>query len=47
LLGGSLNSVIFELVPFPALRVAVARRCSHLNGRFEDYWDGRREARAA
>ena len=24
-----------------------ALRCSHLNGRFEDYWEGRREARAA
>jgi len=25
----------------------LALRCSHLNGRFEDYWEGRREARAA
>jgi hypothetical protein len=25
----------------------LALRCSHLNGRFEDYWDERREARAA
>jgi len=25
----------------------LALRCSHLNGLFEDYWDGRREARAA
>ena len=25
----------------------LALRCSHLNGRFEDYWEERREARAA
>jgi len=25
----------------------LALRCSHLNDRFEDYWEGRREARAA
>ena len=25
----------------------LALRCSHLNGRFEDYWDGRRQAQAA
>ena len=25
----------------------LALRCSHLNGRFEDYWEARREARAA
>jgi hypothetical protein len=25
----------------------LALRCSHLNGRFEDYWEDRREARAA
>jgi hypothetical protein len=25
----------------------LALRCSHLNGLFEDYWEGRREARAA
>src|SRR6202790_2494609 len=25
----------------------LALRCSHFNGRFEDYWEGRREARAA
>jgi len=25
----------------------LALRCSYLNGRFEDYWEGRREARAA
>jgi hypothetical protein len=25
----------------------LALRCSHLNGRFEDYWEGRRDARAA
>ncbi|HTP69165.1 MAG TPA: ISKra4 family transposase [Dongiaceae bacterium] len=25
----------------------LALRCSHLNGRFEDYWEGRREVRAA
>jgi hypothetical protein len=25
----------------------LALRCSHLNGRFEDYWEGRREPRAA
>ena len=25
----------------------LALRCSHLNGLFEDYWDGRREARTA
>ena len=25
----------------------LALRCSHLNGRFEDYWEGRREALAA
>jgi hypothetical protein len=25
----------------------LALRCPHLNGRFEDYWEERREARAA
>ena len=25
----------------------LALRCSHLNGRFEGYWEGRREALAA
>jgi len=25
----------------------LALRCSHLNGRFEDYWEERRDARAA
>ena len=25
----------------------LALRCSHLNGRFEDYWEERRETRAA
>ena len=25
----------------------LALRCSHLNGRFEDYWEERREGRAA
>ena len=25
----------------------LALRCSHLNGRFEDYWEERREAQAA
>jgi hypothetical protein len=25
----------------------LALRCSHLNGRFEDYWEKRRQARAA
>ncbi len=25
----------------------LALRCSHLNGRFEDYWEGRRQAQAA
>jgi hypothetical protein len=25
----------------------LALRCAHLNGRFEDYWEARREARAA
>jgi len=25
----------------------LALRCSHLNGRFEDYWEARREAQAA
>jgi hypothetical protein len=25
----------------------LALRCSYLNGRFEDYWEERREARAA
>jgi len=27
--------------------VILALRCSHLNGRFEDYWEERRENRAA